>query len=213
VRRVALLACAAFLLGSGDHASHGGPPAASGRRFEAPAAGSYELPPIQRVGEHSLLDVSGAEAPLLRWRPGEVTLVSFVYLSCPDSCPTATATFAALDAAVAERSELAGRVRLVTVSFDPRRDTPERMDALRRSLAPRGRWQFATSSSEAALAPVLDDFGQDAIPSTEEGAERIAHVLKVFLVDGEGRVRNIYSTGFLDLRLLLADLETVLGGS
>ena len=44
-------------------------------------------------------------------------------------------------------------------------------------------------------------------------AERIAHVLKVFLVDGEGRVRNIYSTGFLDLRLLLADLETVLGSS
>jgi hypothetical protein len=36
-------------------------------------------------------------------------------------------------------------------------------------------------------------------------------VLKIFLVDGAGRVRNIYSTGFLDVRLMLADLETVLG--
>jgi hypothetical protein len=36
-------------------------------------------------------------------------------------------------------------------------------------------------------------------------------VLKIFLVDDAGRVRNIYSTGFLDVRLLLADLETLLG--
>jgi hypothetical protein len=49
---------------------------------------------------------------------------------------------------------------------------------------------------------VLADFGQDTGPS---------HVLKIFLLDGERRVRNIYSTGFLDVRLMLADLETLLG--
>jgi hypothetical protein len=76
------------------------------------------------------------------------------------------------------------------------------MAALRESMAPRGRWRFLTAASEDAIAPVLDDFGQDTGPS---------HVLKIFLVDGEGRVRNIYSTGFLDVRLLLADLETLLG--
>jgi protein SCO1/2 len=87
------------------------------------------------------------------------------------------------------------------------------MATLRRGLNPRGRWHFATAASVAALQPVLDDFGQDAMPLTDDAAERIAHVLKVFLVDGQGQVRNIYSTGFLDLRLLLADLETVLGSS
>jgi cytochrome oxidase Cu insertion factor (SCO1/SenC/PrrC family) len=211
VRRALLLAAALSALGaSGDHhAGHGG---AGGPRFEAPAAGSYELPPIARVGEHALLDESGAPAPLLAWRRGEASLVSFIYLSCPDSCPTATATFAALDARLAERPALARRVRLVTVSFDPVRDTPERMAALRRALAPRGSWRFATAASPAAIQPVLDDFGQDAVPLDGDSAERVAHVLKVFLVDGEGRVRNVYSTGFLDMRLLLADLETVLDG-
>jgi cytochrome oxidase Cu insertion factor (SCO1/SenC/PrrC family) len=210
MRRAPLLAAAWLALGaSADHSGHG---AGGGPRFEAPAAGSYELPPITRVGEHALLDEAGAPAKLLAWEAGEAALVSFVYLSCPDSCPTATATFAALDAKLAERPALARRVRLVTVSFDPARDTPERMAALRRALAPRGRWRFATAASEDALEPVLDDFGQDAAPREGDSPERIAHVLKVFLVDGEGQVRNVYSAGFLDVRLLLADLETVLGG-
>jgi cytochrome oxidase Cu insertion factor (SCO1/SenC/PrrC family) len=210
MRRALLLAVAWLALGANDeHAAH---EAAARPRFEAPAAGSYELPPITRVGEHALLDETGKPAPLLAWKPGEAALVSFVYLSCPDACPTATATLAALDAKLAERPALAHRVRLVTVSFDPARDTPERMLALRRALAPRGRWDFATAASPAAIRPVLDDFGQDAAALPDDQAERIAHVLKVFLVDGEGRIRNVYSSGFLDVRLLLADLETVLGG-
>jgi cytochrome oxidase Cu insertion factor (SCO1/SenC/PrrC family) len=214
VRRGLLVVFAALLLGSGaDHVGHGTSAPRDGLRFEAPAAGSYELPPIQRVGEHELLDENGSPAPVLRLAPNEVALVSFVYLSCPDSCPTATATLAALDAKLAERPELGSRVKLVTVSFDPARDTPERMAALRRGLSPRGRWHFATAASGSALQPVLDDFGQDAMPLSDDAAERIAHVLKVFLVDGQGRVRNIYSSGFLDLRLLLADLETVLESS
>ena len=32
----------------------------------------------------------------------------------------------------------------------------------------------------------------------------------VFLVDGASRIRNVYSTGFLDARILVNDLVTVL---
>ena len=189
-RWLRLAAFAALALGAGEP------------RFEAPAAGSYELPPILQVGEHRLLDERGREVELLGIAPDEVALVSFIYLSCPDACPAATATLARLDAELAERPALARRVQLVTVSFDPANDPPARMAALRSSLAPRGRWRFLTAASEAAIAPVLEDFGQEASPS---------HVLEIFLVDGRHRVRNIYSTGFLDVRLLLADLETLLG--
>jgi cytochrome oxidase Cu insertion factor (SCO1/SenC/PrrC family) len=172
-------------------------------RFEAPAPGSYELPPILEVHEHVLLDEQGHATKLIGIAPGEVALVSFVYLGCPDACPAATAVLARLDAELAKRPSLVRRTQLVTVSFDPANDPPARMAALRASLAPRGRWRFATAASEAAITPILADFGQDAAPS---------HVLKIFLVDDAGRVRNIYSTGFLDVRLLLADLETLLEG-
>ena len=104
-------------------------------------------------------------------------------------------------------------MKLVTVSFDPARDTPARMADLAKNLAPKGRWQFLTGESEAALAPVLADFGQDAvwIPGEADAPGRLRHVLKVFLVDARRDVRNVYSTGLLDERLVLNDLRTVLG--
>jgi cytochrome oxidase Cu insertion factor (SCO1/SenC/PrrC family) len=215
--RAAAAALAAALLLAAPGAAHEGageaPPAREeAPRYEPPAPGSYELPPFGRVAERELLGPDGAPAPLLALGPGEAALVAFVYLHCPDACPLATAVFQRLDRTLAERPEIAARVTLVTVSFDPARDTPERMAALRRSLAPRARWRFLTASSLAAIDPVLADFGQDAVRVTGgSGAPEVAtHVLKVFLVDGEGRIRNVYSSGFLDARVLLNDLLTVL---
>jgi cytochrome oxidase Cu insertion factor (SCO1/SenC/PrrC family) len=104
-------------------------------------------------------------------------------------------------------------VRLVTVSFDPVHDTPKAMAELRGRMAPRTGWRFLTAASEEELRPVLEDFGQDAVPlQTRAGSDAalFQHVAKVFLVDADGGVRNIYSAGFLDHRLLLRDVETLL---
>jgi cytochrome oxidase Cu insertion factor (SCO1/SenC/PrrC family) len=197
----------------GEHASHHAPPPATEReRFAAPAAGSYELPAIDRVGQHQLLGTSGKPEPLLALRDGELALISFVYLKCGEACPLATALLHRLDGELAKHPELARHVELVTVSFDPERDTPAAMRTLRERLAPKGRWRFLTSASPSALRPVLEDFGQDAvwIPGEEKAPDSLRHVLKVFVVDANGAVRQIYSTGFLDVRLVLADLRTLL---
>ena len=195
------------------------PPAAASvggeLRYELPAIGSYELPVIQRVREHSLIGSTGDRAPVLGAAPGGVTLVGFVYLHCadPNGCPLSLATLQRLDNALAARPRISGRVRLVTVSFDPLRDTPQALAELRRRMAPRTGWRFLTATSVEALRPVLEDFGQDAVPlQTRAGSDAalFQHVAKVFLVDADGGVRNIYSAGFLDHRLLLRDVETLL---
>jgi hypothetical protein len=36
------------------------------------------------------------------------------------------------------------------------------------------------------------------------------HILRVFLIDREGRIRNIYSSATLDPRLILTDVKTLL---
>lgn len=221
------LATAALLLGfalgagAGSALAHGteehgaAAPPPSGSQFEPPAPGTYELPPIQRVARHELLDPDGDTSALLPLADGEVCVVSFIYRSCADSggCPMALAVLKRLDAELAERPEVAARARLVTVSFDPERDTPEAMGELARNLAPRTRWTFLTPASPAALAPVLDDYGQDVRPLASELGQpsgQLGHVLKVFLVDSDHRVRNIYSTGFLRADLLLNDILTLL---
>jgi cytochrome oxidase Cu insertion factor (SCO1/SenC/PrrC family) len=217
------LAAAALLAGAAraheDHAA-GSPGAATAApapavAFEPPEAGSYALPPITQVADRALTGTDGGPAPLLGLGPGEVAFVSFVYLSCPEGCPLATAVLQELDRRLARDRALAARVQLVTVSFDPARDTPDAMARLARGLAPRGRWRFLTARDAAELEPLLADFGQDAVPLVAEAGapQRLAHVLKVFLVDDAGRVRNVYSSGFLDARLLENDARTVLAGS
>ena len=53
--------------------------------------------------------------------------------------------------------------------------------------------------------------GCTALCAGDAAPDRLRHVLKVFLVDDERRVRNVYSTGLMDLRLVVNDLRTVLG--
>ncbi len=191
------------------------PPPAEPLLYEPPAAGSYELPVIERVREHRLLDADGEKAPLLGLSQGSCALVAFVYLHCVDAhgCPLALASLQRADRVIARSEALRGRVRLVTVSFDPTRDTPESMGGLRHHMAPKSDWRFLTAASPAEIEPVLVDYGQDAVPVlTRDGEDTglMRHVAKVFLVDAEGGVRNVYSSGFLDHRLLLRDVETLL---
>jgi len=185
--------------------------------YVPPEAGSYELPVIDRVGQHRLLDADGKTRPVLDVPDDGCALIAFVYLHCTDArgCPLALASLQQADRVIVAREDLRERVRLVTVSFDPERDTPESMKGLRHHMAPKGQWSFLTGASREAVEPVLVDFGQDAVPVlTENGSNTglMRHVAKVFLIDPQGGVRNVYSSGFLDHRLLLRDVETLLQG-
>lgn len=192
-----------------------GDAAGSTRLFAPPPPGSYELPAIDRVSERELLDPSGRPTPLLGLTEGQVAIVSFVYRSCADAsaCPLSLSVFKRLDADLARLPSLARRVRLVTVSFDPAHDTPESMDALRRRLAPASDWRFLTAPSRAAIEPVLADFGQEVAWSAAQGDDvRVAsHLLRAYLVDASGAVRNVYGADFLDAEILRNDAATVLG--
>jgi cytochrome oxidase Cu insertion factor (SCO1/SenC/PrrC family) len=192
------------------HRGEPDPPAAA---FALPEPGSYELPPILRVPEFTLLDERGAPAPLLGLDAGQVAVVAFVYTHCPEGCPMALATLQRVDRALAADPALRSRVRLATVSFDPARDTPARMAALRASMRPAADWRFLTAADPERIAPVLAAFGQDALPLVDARGGSLGllrHVLKVFLVDAAGSVRNVYSAGFLSAELLVVDARTLL---
>lgn len=182
---------------------------------ELPVPGSYELPPIQRVSDATVLDERGEPVPLLGLAAGQVGIVSFAYTRCADGggCPLALAVLQRLDHQIAADPALRGRVRLATLSFDPAHDTPAVMQELRERMRPAADWRFLTGRDADALAPVLADFGQDALPLVDESGRDLGtyrHVLKVFLVDASGALRNVYSADFLSAELLAVDARTVL---
>jgi protein SCO1 len=182
--------------------------------FVPPAPGSYVLYHIMPAPEGRVLDVDGRAAPLSRYTRGSITLLGFIYTTCsdPDGCPLAYRVFDALKEAIAARRELHGRVRFVTLSFDPARDTPQVMKQYAGSRAvDKGnglRWYFLTTRSARELMPLVEGFGQD-VRVTRNGRE-LSHVLKVFLIDRAGDVREIYSSNFLHPEVVLNDIETLL---
>jgi len=185
--------------------------------FAPPEAGSYALPPLGAAGDGPVLTSDGAATRLHRVFGERVVLLSFVYTSCGDAsgCPLATATFHRLQRRLEDAPGLAERLRLVTLSFDPARDTPE---AMRRYGAPFRRggldWHFLTTRSEQQLAPLLEAYGQHVVREADASGKAsgaLSHVLRVFLIDRRRRIRNVYSADFLHAELLLNDVRTVLG--
>lgn len=187
--------------------------------FVPPAAGSYRLHHIMRAPDGKVLDSDGAAYRLSHFTRGKVTLFSFIYTYCTDAkgCPLAYETLHALKQTIERDATLRDKVRFVSMSFDPRNDTPETMRLYggselrdRRGL----RWHFLTTRSGADLAPMLDGFGQDVAVAAEQPAGTrvpvLSHMLKVYLIDAAGSVREIYSTSFLHPDLLLADIRTLL---
>ena len=184
--------------------------------YEPPAVGSYQLPPITHASDGAVLLEDGQESQLFDLMGDRLVLFSFIYTRCNDinGCPLANAVFHKLQAKLQERPDVAQATRLLSISFDPERDTPEVMQEFGQGLGGDGvDWQFLTTRDRETLEPILDDYGQYTIREYDESGEYtgdFAHMLRVFLIDRELRVRNIYSVAFLHADILINDLETLL---
>ena len=188
--------------------------------FIPPKPGSYTLHHIMAAPEGRVLGTDGRAQPLSRFTRGQITLLGFIYTTCvdPEGCPLAYRVFDALHEAIAATPRLHGKIQFVTLSFDPARDTPDVMRnyAGSRSLDKKGgvRWHFLTTGSARELMPLVEGLGQDVRvtydPSGRRPRRELSHVLKVFLIDRTGDVREIYTSTFLYPRLVLIDFETLL---
>jgi protein SCO1/2 len=72
----------------------------------------------------SLTDTAGETFDLQAQTEGRITLLYFGYTYCPDVCPSHMSDLATV---LEQWPALADRVRVVFVSVDPERDTPERL--------------------------------------------------------------------------------------
>jgi len=183
--------------------------------YTPPPPGSYTLPVVDVVTDHPLLDAVGEPTTLFRLKGDRLAVVAFVYTTCVEAagCPVSMAVLHRLDRDLAADADLVKQVTLLTISFDPERDSPARMAAVRTLHTPRADWRFATTAGAAELDPLLADFGQQVARlrlADGSWSGLFRHVLKVFLLDRENRVRNVYSVGFLDPALVLNDLRTIL---
>jgi cytochrome oxidase Cu insertion factor (SCO1/SenC/PrrC family) len=191
-------------------------PGYSALEFPAPQPGSYDLPPLGTAADGSLLDSSGSAVRLHDLFDDKAVVLSFIYTSCPDvnGCPLATFVLGLVQQRLAKDESTRANVRLISVSFDPANDTPGVMAKYGQDFR-RGAvdWLFLTAESEDSLNPILDDYDQFVIRDRGpdgKALSTISHVLRVYLIDADKRVRNIYSPSYLHPDILYADIRTVL---
>jgi protein SCO1 len=213
-----LVACAAaaFAVAVARGAVDPGPATAPRTDFVVPAPGTYQLQEIQPTSDAELLDTTGRTRHLAEFTHGKVTLLTFFYTTCTDplGCPFGYVTLSHLRARVMEDARLASTVRFVNVSLDPVHDRPAeiRRYAARFGTDDRFEWTFLTARSISRLLPVLDDFGQDVSVETDQHGQAtrvLHHMLKVFLIDPRGMVREIYSLAYLQPDVMLNDIRTL----
>ena len=163
----------------------------------------YFQPIDKPAPEFVLRDVDGREVSLADLR-GEVVVLHFVYASCADVCPLHAEKIADIQAKV-NLTPMKERVRFVTITTDPQRDTPEVMRDYGRAhgLDPVN-WVFLTTlpgQPEDATRRLAQAFGHRFV-TTAEGLQ--IHGVVTHVVDRDGRWRaNFHGLRFEPVNLVL----------
>jgi cytochrome oxidase Cu insertion factor (SCO1/SenC/PrrC family) len=195
------------------------PPPVQAPRIDAdrlPAPGTYELPRLFAAPDGEVLAPDARRMRLKSILTGQISVVSFIYTYCRDpiGCPLAWHVLDQVHAALHADAALARRAQLVTISFDPTNDTPEKMRLFggNRIGDPRVRWWFLTTASVPRLVPLLNGFGQDVSVETDargRPTRTLNHLLKVFTLDARAQVREVYSVGTLAPQAVVNDVRTL----
>ncbi len=159
---------------------------------EFPAA-SFVAPlgPGDEAPETTLTDQDGRAISLSDFRESAVAL-TFIYTRCPlpQFCPLLDRRFADIQRTIAADDALRGRAYLVSVSFDPDTDTPERLRAhARRLRATAEIWRFATAPRQ-----VVDRFAATfGVNVIREADETITHNIRTVVIGPDGRLTSVYN--------------------
>jgi protein SCO1/2 len=141
----------------------------------------------QTVGDYTFLDGNGKQVTLESLR-GKPVIISLIYTSCYHICPTVTTN---LEKIVNIARDALGddSFSVLTVGFDTRNDTPDRMRlfAKQRSID-LDNWHFVSASADT-----MEDLASDVGFSYFSTAKGFDHMIQATLVDAGGKVyRQIY---------------------
>ncbi|MGE5463097.1 MAG: SCO family protein [Syntrophothermus sp.] len=120
---------------------------------------------------------------------GRIVLLFFGYTTCPDVCPT---TLAELKTAIDRVGpENAGQVKVVFVTVDPQRDSPQRVQEYVNHF---NKEFIGLSGSEPELAKVWNDYGiyRSVAGGSSAAGYLVDHTARITLIGQDGKLRASY---------------------
>lgn len=122
---------------------------------------------------------------------GKPWVASFIFVNCAGPCMRVTGQIKLLQDRFADKP-----VRLVTITVDPERDTPEVLANYADNFGAEPDWLFLTKDQQTIYPLIRDSFGlsvqEETGPNRKPGWE-ITHSTRVVHVDAAGHIRGKYN--------------------
>jgi cytochrome oxidase Cu insertion factor (SCO1/SenC/PrrC family) len=148
-----------------------------------------DLPKLFPVPDAKLVNEAGQPLQLDALK-GNVVVYDFIFTNCAGTCPMMTAAMRRVTAKV----DKSAPVRFVSISVDPKRDTPEVLRAYAAKVRNDPRWTFLTGDRATILLLSVDGFKLAAADGTGAPNESILHSAKFVVADKHGVVREYVSS-------------------
>jgi protein SCO1/2 len=160
--------------------------------FDSTAAIAYSQAAIGRdIGNYTFLDRQGGPVKLADYR-GRPVVLNMLFTGCTRTCPVIVQSlYRAVE--IAQDTLGAEEFSVVTVGFDSRQDTPERLRAYAREQGvDLPNWAFL-SSDHATIDKLAADLGFIYFPSPRG----FDHLAQTTVIDSAGKVfRQVYGADF-----------------
>jgi len=160
---------------------------ASGAPLQAEAKQGDEVP------NYTLRNQDGKEIRLHNYR-GKALLLTFIYTRCPlpEYCTLMSNNFAQIDRQLQQNPEVYARTHLLSISIDPKYDTPQVLRSYGAAHTERyeaetfTHWEFASGDQVKDMAQF---FGLRYFAEQDQ----IVHGLKTVIVKPDGTVAKVYT--------------------
>jgi len=149
-----------------------------------------DVPVLSQLPEFTLVD-QNEQAFTRESLAGKLSVAAFVFTHCRSTCPRLTAHMKGLQSRLSDLQT----ANFVSVSVDPRNDTPEVIKAyMVKNELGESNWHFVTGDEEVIRQVVVEGF---KVPIGDEdsraaGSDEIMHSNSFVLVDDKSQVRGYY---------------------
>ena len=169
----------------------------------------------REVPDFSLTDQDGKKISMKDFR-GRAFAITFIYAKCPlpDYCIRMSTNFSDLARQVNADAALKDKIRLLSISFDPANDTPEKLRSyglgyMGKGATEIGVWKLAVGS-DAEVRKIADFFGL-RYEVDQNVSTKINHSLITAVIGPDGKVTKIFAGNEWTPAQLLKELEASLG--
>jgi protein SCO1/2 len=167
------------------------------------------LKSIKQATDFQLSAMDGEQVSL-QTTSGKARLIYFFYTSCPDVCYPTTLFMSKVQDILAEKGEFPSQAALLSITFDPKRDTVKTLQSFASQYHPDYKgWKFLRGD-EAAIKDLA--YTYDSLVVKDNKGNFVTHSNSIALIDKKGFIRKYYNAGDIALtpKMIAADMQQLI---